>query len=260
METIRPPAVAGLFYPDDAEVLRQEIRQFLAQTRDTGAQAKALIVPHAGYRFSGQCAAHAYAQVAEQASNIHRVVLLGPSHRVGFRGIAMPDCDFFLTPLGRIPIDQQAIDEIRHLNGVQTLPQAHAQEHSLEVQLPFLQQLLPDFSLVPLVVGDAPAEQVAAVLEQLWGGDETLIVISTDLSHYHPYECAQVIDAATCQEIEALNPVLMGEQACGCRPLNGLLTIARNKRLQIEPIYRCNSGDTGGDKGSVVGYASYALH
>ncbi len=261
----RPTAVAGSFYPADPAQLRQSLQNLITDA-DTGKTdgrnrpPKALIAPHAGYIYSGPIAATAYSTLAPWASMISRVILLGPSHRVGFRGIATPGCDAFDTPLGTVTVDQTAIEQIAHLDGVVELPQAHAYEHSLEVQLPFLQTLLPQFSLVPLVVGDADAEQVAAVLEALWGGEETLIVISSDLSHYHAYREAQQRDQNTTAAIEKFDNHLRGEQACGCRPLNGLLTAAKRHHLQLTTLDLRNSGDTAGGKDQVVGYGAYVLH
>ncbi len=260
MSTIREPAVAGLFYEGDPARLRESVDAMLA-TAAGGATPKAIIVPHAGHIYSGPIAASAYALLRDAADTIRRVVLLGPSHRVGFLGLADSGVEAFRTPLGDIPLDRQAIDAIEALPQVHHLDQAHQLEHSLEVQLPFLQRVLGEFSLVPLVVGDAAPDEVAEVLGRLWGGPETLIVISTDLSHYHHYDEARRLDGATAGAITALRPEAIGyDDACGRNPLNGLLRLARERGLRIEQLDLRNSGDTAGDKDRVVGYGAFALY
>jgi hypothetical protein len=257
---VRAPAVAGLFYPNDARQLKSTLAGYLAAARAAGPVPKAIIAPHAGYIYSGPIAASVYARIAGARETIRRVVLLGPSHRVGFRGLALPTAAYFDTPLGRIRLDLEAIATIRDLPQVVELDSAHAQEHSLEVQLPFLQQVLSDFTLVPLAVGEAEPHEVAEVLERLWGGPETLIVISSDLSHYHEYTEAQQLDQATSRAIEALDAAAIGyEQACGRIPVNGLLTIARRKRLHAHTVDLRNSGDTAGARDHVVGYGAYVF-
>jgi len=262
MSTIRTPAVAGQFYPADPAQLHAQVQQFLSQVEPpVESPPKAIIVPHAGYIYSGPVAASAYARLKAARDSISRVVLLGPSHRVGFRGIAASAMRAFATPLGQISVDQAAVEQVQSLPEVGILEQAHAQEHSLEVHLPFLQEVLGDFSLVPLVVGDASPTEVGAVLEALWGGPETLIVISSDLSHYHDYQTARQMDNATSQAIEALRFEAIGyEQACGRNPVNGLLWVARRKNLHSETIDLRNSGDTAGPRHQVVGYGAYVFH
>jgi AmmeMemoRadiSam system protein B len=221
---------------------------------------KAIVVPHAGYIYSGSIAASAYARLVPARERIKRVVLLGPSHRVAFNGLAVSSADFFRTPLGKIPLDKKAIESITRLPQVQILDEAHRMEHSLEVHLPFLQSILVEFSLIPIVVGDADSSQVAQVLEQLWGGEETLIVISSDLSHYHGYEIAQKMDRKTSNAIEALNPAGIGvDQACGRNPLNGLLVAAAHHGLRAMTLDLRNSGDTAGTRDRVVGYGAYVF-
>ncbi len=263
MHTIRLPAVAGAFYPGQRDRLLKDVRAMLdvAKTEPGAALAvrKAVIVPHAGYIYSGSTAALAYAHLASNRSVIRRVVLLGPVHRVAVRGLALPDVDVFATPLGEVPLDAQAIKSISHLPQVVVSAAAHAQEHSLEVQLPFLQAVLDEFKLVPLAVGDATAAEVAQVLETLWGGPETLLVISSDLSHYLPYRAAQAIDQGTVERILKLDGSLTHNQACGATPVNGLLLAARRHHLQAQFLGLCNSGDTAGDKDRVVGYTSIAF-
>ncbi|WP_296495409.1 AmmeMemoRadiSam system protein B [Rhodoferax sp.] len=267
MHQVRPPAVAGAFYPGRSQTLSHDVLAMLAAAKpdaagsatSTTAPPKALIVPHAGYIYSGATAAQAYAQLAGVRQTIRRVVLLGPVHRVPVHGLALPGAEFFATPLGEIEIDQGAVAAIRALPQVVVSPAAHAQEHSLEVQLPFLQLALDDFKLLPLAVGDATPAEVAQVLDVLWGGNETLIVISSDLSHFLPYATAQSIDSQTVQSMLQLQPVLDHQQACGATPVNGLLLAARRHHLQPQLLGLCNSGDTAGDKGRVVGYAALAF-
>ncbi len=258
----RPPAVAGLFYPRDPALLAEEIDDYLGQAPERPLSPgfpKVVIVPHAGYVYSGSVAASAYDLLRPARGIVRRVVLLGPCHRVAVRGLALPAARAFDTPLGRIPIDEQAVAAIRDLPQVLESEAAHAQEHALEVQLPFLQQVLGAFSLVPLVVGDAAREEVAGVLERLWGGVETLIVVSTDMSHYHAYDDARRIDAATVRAIVARDPGLSHGQACGATPLGGALLVAREFGLVPRLLDCRNSGDTAGSRDSVVGYASFAL-
>ncbi|GHU38092.1 MEMO1 family protein [Betaproteobacteria bacterium] len=257
---IRPAAVAGSFYPDSPDRLSREIAALLANvTGQSEACPKAIIVPHAGYVYSGSIAACAFALLASRRDAIHRVVLLGPTHRVAVRGLALPDCDAFATPLGKVPIDSLAADAIRDLPQVVVSDPAHRLEHSLEVEIPFLQAVLGEFSLLPLAVGDVSPSAVAEVLDRLWGGDETLIVISSDLSHYLPYEDACRIDAGTARQIENLDPTIKHHQACGATPVNGLLLAARKHGLQIRPLDLRNSGDTAGDRRRVVGYGAFAF-
>lgn len=263
MHPIRPPAVAGTFYPGQAQALSGEVGRLLAHasadTHPPMGAPKALIVPHAGYVYSGATAARAYATLQAAAHTIRRVVLLGPVHRVAVRGLAAPGVEAFATPLGTVPVDSAAIAALAHLPQVVTSPQAHALEHALEVQLPFLQTVLPRFTLVPLVVGDATAHEVAQVLEALWGGPETLIVISSDLSHYLSHAAAQVMDGNTIDHILHLDGPLTHAQACGATPVNGLLLAAQTHCLQPTLLAHCNSGDTAGDRQRVVGYAAVAF-
>ena len=262
MASVRPAAVAGMFYPADPQALAAEVDDLLGGVEHLAPRLgfpKAIVVPHAGYVYSGSVAANAYDAVAPGRGIIQRVVLLGPTHRVAVRGLAMPGSEYFDTPLGRIAVDAQAARALSGLPQVVVSPPAHAMEHSLEVQLPFLQKTLGSFQLVPLAVGLASAAEVAEVLERLWGGRETLVVISTDLSHYHPYEEAQRIDRATIERIGTLATDIDHDEACGATPLNGLLLLARKKNLAIRLLAACNSGDTAGGRGQVVGYSSFAL-
>ena len=259
MSVIRPAAVAGLFYPDDPRQLAHDVQQLLAQARTGGEfHVKALIAPHAGYIYSGAIAATAYATLAPVAARIRRVVLLGPTHRVAVRGLALPDAEAFDTPLGRVMLDTAAARSIAHLPQVSINATTHAQEHSLEVQLPFLQSILDDFTLLPLAVGMATAEEVAEVLEILWGGEETLIVVSSDLSHYLPYAAAQRVDNATVESILALRPVAH-DHACGGTPIGGLMLAARHHHLTPHLLDLRNSGDTAGSHDKVVGYAAFSF-
>jgi MEMO1 family protein len=258
---IRPAAVAGTFYPADPVQLRQQLAQFLAAIAPTDAPPpKAIIVPHAGTAYSGPVAATAYARLRPVADTITRVVLIGPSHRVAFRGIAVSTAEFWQTPLGTVPVDRAAIAPLLGLPMVGTLEAAHAQEHSLEVQVPFLQTVLGAFSLVPVVAGDATAEEVAAVLDSAWGGPETLIVISTDLSHFLDYAACRATDAATVAAIEHLDYAnLQPDGACGRVPVSGMLLAARRHSMDITTLDVRNSGDTAGGRDRVVGYGAWAL-
>jgi AmmeMemoRadiSam system protein B len=259
MHSVREAAVAGQFYPVDAGQLGDTVDGLLRAAATDAPCPKALVAPHAGYIYSGPVAARAYARLTGSADTITRVVLLGPSHRVGFAGIATSGADYYATPLGQVPLDMAVTRAISQLPQVCQLDEAHAEEHSLEVHLPFLQRCLPDFSLVPLVVGQADPEAVADVLEHLWGGPETLIVISSDLSHFLSYREAQQKDAETTRLIEARSATLSGDQACGCRPLNGLLTVLRRRGLDISTLAVNNSGDTAGNKSRVVGYGAWCV-
>ncbi|HXV37706.1 MAG TPA: AmmeMemoRadiSam system protein B [Myxococcota bacterium] len=257
------PAVAGVFYPEDPAALESAVRRYLAEASPppSGSRApKALIVPHAGFVYSGPVAASAYARIASQRHAIRRVVLLGPSHRVALLGLAAPRADAFATPLGRVPLDREAIDALLDFPQVQLFDAAHRAEHSLEVQLPFLQVVLESFALVPLAVGDAAPTEVGEVIERLWGGPETLIVVSSDLSHYLDYETARRLDAATTRAIEALDADgLEPESACGRAPARGLLVAARHHHLSVETVDLRSSGDTAGDRRRVVGYGAYVF-
>ena len=258
MNAIRPPAVAGLFYPANKEQLTRTVQDFLSAAQTiTLKNIKALIVPHAGYLYSGPIAATAYATLI--AAKIRRVILLGPTHRVAVRGLALPGAEAFSTPLGCVKIDSPAAQCIAHLPQVCTSAPVHAMEHALEVQLPFLQSILTDFTLLPLAVGMASPEEVAEVLEILWGGQETLIVISSDLSHYLPYETCQRVDHETARAILNLQQPISHERACGGTPVSGLLLAAQHHRLTPHLLDLRNSGDTAGTRDTVVGYASFAF-
>ena len=263
MPTVRRAVVDGLFYPAAPGPLRAQVADYLARVGgddDAARLPKLLITPHAGYVYCGSVAAHAYALLGcRRARIIDRVVLLGPAHRVAVRGLAAPEADTFETPLGQVALDVAALASLDSLPQVVRDDRAHEHEHSLEVQLPFLQTLLGSFTLVPLVVGDASAEAVAQVLEQLWGGEETLIVISSDLSHYLPYEQAQAIDRATAQRILELDAGLAPYEACGSAAINGALLAASRHGLAPRLLDLRNSGDTAGDRDRVVGYGAIAF-
>ncbi|MGY6214310.1 AmmeMemoRadiSam system protein B [Methylolobus aquaticus] len=260
MSTKRPPAVAGLFYPSDRHELHAVVTRLLDAAGAVGPIPKAIIAPHAGYIYSGPIAASAYRRLVGARDRIRRVVLMGPSHRVAFRGIAIPSTLGFASPLGEVKLDRASLDALDDLAFVHVQDEPHTLEHSLEVQLPFLQETLETFMLIPLVVGDADPDEIAMVLDRLWGGDETLIVISSDLSHYHDYATAQRMDRATSQAIESLRPQdIAFEDACGRLPVSGLLLAASRHGLRAETIDLRNSGDTAGSKDRVVGYGAYAL-
>ncbi len=259
--TVRQPAVAGLFYPADAKPLHHLVRSLLDGSHSKEQVPKALIAPHAGYIYSGAIAASAYASLLPARQRIKRVVLLGPAHHVGFPGLAVSSAAAFLTPLGEIPVDGEAVKKLLELPSVRELDEAHAEEHSLEVQLPFLQETLESFSLVPVVVGSATPDEVRQVLDLLWGGEETLIVISSDLSHFHDYATARRLDESTTKSIEAMRPQdLDYDAACGRLPIAGLLLAAREHGLSVHTVDLRNSGDTAGSKDRVVGYGAYVLH
>ncbi len=260
---VRRAAVAGAFYPGNALQLAADVGELLDGVGSLEPKfdfPKVLIVPHAGYIYSGAIAAHAYDELAAARGTVKRVVLFGPAHYVAGRGLALPECEAFETPLGRIPLDAAGIAALADLKQVVRSAAAHVQEHSLEVQLPFLQKMLGSFSLIPFAAGAALTEEVVEVIERLWGGAETLIVISTDLSHYHAYDEARRLDGATLERIAAFAADINYEEACGATALNGLLQVAQRKQLSIRLLAACNSGDTAGGKDRVVGYASFALY
>ncbi len=261
MGSIRQAAVAGQFYPDNAAELSATVKRYLAAAEmTTGGVPKAIIAPHAGYVHSGAVAATAYARISPAAGQIKRVVLLGPSHRVPLRGLALSSAEAYATPLGNIPLDRDTEHHLLELPQVQIFDDAHQHEHSLEVHLPFLQIILGDFTLVPIVVGEASPDEVADALEAVWGGPETLIVISSDLSHFENYETARGMDDATRHAIENLDPAGIGRHdACGRTPVGGILTMARRRGLEVSTVDLRNSGDTAGSKDRVVGYGSWVF-
>lgn len=262
MTATRQPAVAGTFYPDDPAELRTAIERLLDAAPEAGGRApKAVIVPHAGYVYSGPVAAHAYRALARDAALIRRVVLIGPAHYVPLDGAALPTVEAFLTPLGRVPLDGAACDALAAWPGVMRSDRAHAEEHALEVQLPFLQVSLRDFAIVPLIVGEARHQDVADWLDVVWGGAETRIVVSSDLSHYHAYETARRRDRATAMAIEMSDFSRIGlDDACGAVPIAGLLAAARPRGLAVRRLDLRNSGDTAGPRQRVVGYGAWAFN
>lgn len=257
----RLPAVANMFYPANPLELEQMLEQMMAEAKGAQLTPRAIIAPHAGYIYSGEIAASAYKLLSPLRDRIKTVVLLGPSHRVAFHGLAVSSADVFTTPLGDIPLDREKIDKILSLPQVHLLDQAHTQEHSLEVHLPFIQFCLDDIKLVPIVVGDAQPEDIAEVIEMLWDDESTLTIVSSDLSHYHPYDVAKRMDRETSDAIERLDPNDIGdEDACGRNPIKGLLTLARQKKLHAATVDLRNSGDTAGSRDRVVGYGAYAIY
>ncbi len=260
MNRVQPPVVAGIFYPDAPDELRQQVHTYLAAATKGPSSPKALIAPHAGYIYSGPVAGSAYAQLSSLNGLITRVVILAPSHHLAFRGIACSSAQQFETPLGGLEVDIGALEQILVMPQVRLLDDAFAREHSLEVHLPFIQETLGNVQIVPLVVGDAQPSDVEAVLERLWGGDETLIVISSDLSHYLDYESACETDTATSRAIEEIQPDAISQyQACGRIAVAGLLLAARHHHLKAITLDQRNSGDTAGPRDRVVGYGAYAL-
>ena len=259
----RPPAVAGLFYPANANELRHDVSGYIEACPPGATVAgppKALIVPHAGYQYSGPVAGFAYRQLRDWSASIRHVVMIGPSHRVPLRGLAVPSVDLFATPLGDVPIDAAGRRRLRELGLVGISDAAHAAEHSLEVQLPFLQVALEDFDILPITVGFASPEQVARVIDAMWGGPDTLVLVSSDLSHYHTWDEARQLDAETTRAIVERRSDLPDEHACGACGINALMQVARRRGLTVELLDLRNSGDTAGDRSRVVGYGSYALH
>ena len=294
---VRPAAVAGLFYPEEPTALRAIVAGLLAErarrlagvpggaaaagTAASGAAGpgfaaapgdsapgdaappprppKAIIAPHAGYSYSGPIAASAFSALAGAAPQVRRVVLLGPSHRVALRGLGLPAAEAFATPLGNVPLDLDAVATVERLPQVAVRPDAHDAEHSLEVELPFLQVVLGSFELLPLVVGQADGDEIDEVLQQVWGDDDTVLVVSSDLSHYLPAEVAERVDRDTASQIVALGGPLTTRQACGAMPINGLLAAARRRSLAPRQLDLGHSGDTSGDRARVVGYGAWAF-
>jgi AmmeMemoRadiSam system protein B len=253
---VRRPAVAGTFYPADPDDLRAAIAAAFAGARppaDGAPVPKALVAPHAGYVYSGAVAASAYTRIAPAKNRVERVVLLGPAHRVWVEGVVASGYDTWRTPLGDVAVDRP--------QNVPVDDMAHADEHSLEVHVPFLQTVLrADFTLVPLVVGHASPQHVAQILDDLWGGDETLVVVSTDLSHYHDHATAAQLDRVTAARVAARAYDELGDRdACGVYPLRGLLAAARQRDLAVELLDLRNSGDTAGPHDRVVGYGAWAI-
>jgi len=262
MKQIRKEAVAGTFYPADKEKLKIMLTHYLNDAPQAEKVPKAIIVPHAGYIYSGPIAATAYARLIPNNQVIKKVLLIGPSHRVGFQGLALSSADQFSTPLGNISVATDIVEKLNELPFVHYLDKAHEWEHSLEVHLPFLQTVLKDFSLIPIVAGDATADQVCQLIEMFWEHDDILVVISSDLSHFHDYQTAKRLDKQTSAMIEKLHyENLDSHSACGKVPVSGLMALAKKKQLQIKNIDLRNSGDTAGnnDLNRVVGYGSYVI-
>jgi AmmeMemoRadiSam system protein B len=258
---VRLPAVAGSFYPANPHALRADLETLLAEAAASGpARHKALIAPHAGYVYSGKVAAAAFAPLRACAGEVTRVVLIGPAHYVAFRGVSVPTAHSFATPIGPVPVDRDALAGISRLPFICVNDAAHAPEHALEVELPFLQVTLGSFALVPLLVGDARPQEVGQILGSLWGGQETLIVISSDLSHYQDYATAKRLDAATADRVERCEwDQLDARNACGFLPIAGALIEAERHGLKAERLALCNSGDTGGGRNRVVGYGAWSF-
>jgi AmmeMemoRadiSam system protein B len=255
-----PPYVAGRFYPGDPEDLLRRVRALLAAARGSGPAPRAIVAPHAGYDYSGPVAASAYARVAALRGTVRRVLLIGPAHFVRMDCMAAPAYSAFATPLGEVALDRETIGQLLRQPWVRELSAAFRGEHSLEVHLPFLQVTLGEFLLTPLLAGSAKEEHIARIIGEFWRDPDTLVVVSTDLSHYLPVGVARQTDAATCRAIEALQPDDIGEdQACGDRPLKGLLAAARDRGLRVETLDLRNSGDTAGMHDAVVGYGAWAL-
>lgn len=263
MTKVRKPAVAGRFYPADREELRASVCEHLAAARTppVPAEVRALVAPHAGYVFSGPVAGSAYAAVADVADEIDLVVLIGPAHYLAVRGLRAPDADVFSTPLGDVPVDSEVMARVLELPGVEVHDGVHAPEHALETQLPFLQEVLTGFRIVPLLVGLATDREVEAVVGAVWRRSTTLLVVSSDLSHYLGYAAARRRDERTADSVERLEPQGVGpDDACGFLPLRALLRLARKRELAVTTLDLRNSGDTGGPRDRVVGYGAFAFH
>ena len=270
-KNIRPPAVASMFYPGGATELRKAVQNYLSNAdteedvsqlkKEEIAELRTLIVPHAGYIYSGKIAASAYRLLEQNQNRFKRVLLLGPAHRAWLQGAAFPETDAFETPLGEITLDKELIEKIlAEFSWISVSDEAHSEEHCLEVQLPFLQETLGDFELLPLVVGETKTEQITEIIQQFSEDSETLIVISTDLSHFHDYQTAREIDARTANAIELLEQNRIStEDACGAYPLRGALLAASQNQWNVHRLGLCNSGDTAGDRGRVVGYGAWAM-
>ena len=268
---IRPAAVSGMFYPGHEKELRNTVRNYLQSAGEEKSEHKIalneisairmLIVPHAGYIYSGKTAAFAYQLLQQCKNQIRRVLMLGPAHRVWLTGAALPEADSFETPLGQIKLDSELMEKmLEDYSWITLNDQAHAEEHSLEVQLPFLQETLNDFKIIPLVVGDTDTEMLAQMILKYSADDQTLVVISTDLSHYHDYKTSSELDLHTAKAIESLSPELLSpEDACGAYPLRGALLAAVKSAWQVHRLDLCNSGDTTGDKARVVGYGAWMV-
>jgi AmmeMemoRadiSam system protein B len=258
---VRPPAVTGIFYPARADALAAAVDEYVASapTSEHGAPPEALVAPHAGYVYSGAVAGTAYASLARHRGLVERVVLLGPAHYVPVTGIATTSADAFLTPLGLVPIDDDARHAVLQVAGVHVDDRAHAPEHSLEVQLPFLIRVLGDVRILPLVVGLADSDTIVAALERVWTGPETVVVVSSDLSHYLSYDAARARDLHTANaivsgDVEAIAP----DDACGAHALRGFLRLAEARGLAARVLDLRSSGDTAGPRDRVVGYGAFA--
>ncbi len=258
---VRLAAHAGRFYPADPDQLRTEVLTLLASARSNGGPSpKAIIAPHAGYMYSGPIAASAYAQLERARDVVRRVVLVGPSHFASFDGLAVSNADAFATPLGSVQLDREGLALACALPRVCVDESAHRPEHSLEVHLPFLQSVLSGFRLVPVLVGHASEKEVGQVIDALWGGPETRVVISSDLSHYHDHARACALDSRTACAIETLRSDLLSEQsACGWEVIAGMLYVARRRGLGCRIIDLRNSGDTAGHHDRVVGYGAFVF-
>jgi AmmeMemoRadiSam system protein B len=250
-----------MFYSDKPQELAVAVRSYVVDAAPPAAAKppKAVIAPHAGYIYSGPIAGTAYAALAPRGKEIERVILVGPSHRVGFPGVAASSAGSFETPLGPVAVDREAVTLLLKEGRAREFEPAHENEHSLEVQLPFLKQVCPNARIVPLLAGDDDWRAVENVLALLWGEDETAVVVSSDLSHYHDYTTAQQLDKDTARTVERLAAGEVGfEQACGATGINGLLSVLAQKGLGCATLDLRNSGDTAGPRNRVVGYGAFA--
>lgn len=261
MVKTRNPAVAGIFYASEPKKLDSEVAHYLTSDfRQSTVRPKILIVPHAGYQYSASVAAKAYLQLQKFSGKIKNVILVGPSHRVAFNGIAVSSADDFKTPLGNVALNKEIIGEmIKNNHDVLYYDAAHQEEHCLEVQLPFLQKVLNKFKIVPLVYGNISPEKLAVALEPYLQDDKNIVIISADLSHYYNYDTAKDIDAETADKINSREPSLTEHMSCGATGINAALILAKKDHLHPDMLELANSGDTSGDKERVVGYGAWSF-
>lgn len=261
MSNTRQAAVAGRFYPADPDQLARAVHNHLACGDASRPAPKAVIAPHAGYVYSGDVAGRAFAALATVSNTVHRVILIGPSHHVAFAGLAVSGADAFETPLGRVPVDTALRQQVTDEGLAHVVDDAHRAEHSLETHLPFLQAVLDDFQVLPITIGHVTGRQVADLLAMVWGGEETFISVSSDLSHFHPYDEARQIDERTRRAIEEFRAEdITHDDACGCTGIQGLLQVAERLGLTVETLDVRNSGDTAGRRDRVVGYGAWAFY
>ncbi len=258
--SLQAAAVAGMFYPGNPAQLAAGVDGSLAKAAPPRLSPKAVIAPHAGHVYSGDIAGAAYRLLAQRKGEIKRVVLLGPNHRMPVRGIALSPAEAWETPFGPLPVDRTARDSLARQPGFAVTPMPFVNEHSLEVHLPFIHRVLGKVEILPMLVGETTTEQASRTLDALWGGPETAIIISSDLSHYHDYETCRTKDEETASGIERLQQdICVGDRACGFHSIKGLIDQAQRRDLRVTALDVRNSGDTHGPRDRVVGYGSFAF-